>query len=73
MVKIVNGHVVTVPDDERITPQMKLARSSINDMLQWMSSDSPKVRQINEQYRQGMLSRDDCFDWYGPSASSGSD
>lgn len=63
MVKIVDGKPVVVPDDNRITPQMKDMRIAMNTFLRWMSSDSPEIRKLREQFRRGHISST-SFQWF---------
>lgn len=61
MVKIVNGVPVEVPDDDRITPEMKDLRTFINGFLQHLTSDTEDWRRVDEMYRKGRIEH---IDWY---------
>lgn len=64
MIKIVNGMPVEVVDDERITSELKSLRHSINAFLQAISADTPENRELDRQYREGVISREPGFSWF---------
>lgn len=64
MIRIIDGKPVEVPDDERITPELKAIRAGINDFLRQISADTPENRALDKQYREGIISREPGFQWY---------
>jgi hypothetical protein len=62
MVKIVDGKPVRVPDDARITPELKVLRDRMNDLLRWLQS--PAAKEVERQYREIRVSDLPAFDWY---------
>lgn len=64
MFKLVDGKTVEIPDDERITPELKELRSQMNTFLQFLS-DTPLRRDIERQYREGCIGAvGDIGDWF---------
>jgi hypothetical protein len=64
MIRIVDGQPVHVPDDARITTEMKDARTAINAYLHWLSQRGPEVLELERKFREGVLSDTDGFEWY---------
>lgn len=63
MIRIIDGKPVEIPDDERITEDMKLMRTLLNDFLMKISADTPENRRLAEQYREGRIG-ESGIDWY---------
>jgi hypothetical protein len=64
MIRFVSGKPVHVPDDDRITPQMRDARTLINSMLARFAARGPDILALEKAYREGKLSETAGFQWY---------
>lgn len=62
MIRFVDGQPIQVPDDERITPDMRLARTHINAFLNWIAAHGPEVQALEKAFREGNIA--DVEDWY---------
>jgi len=64
LIEIIDGKPVDVPDNDRITSEMKIAREQINTFLSWLSERGAQVQAIDDAYRNGKLSEVAGLDWY---------
>jgi len=62
VIRFIDGKPEIVPDDERITPQVRELRSMMNGYLTWLFTGDHSM--IERQFREGHLSRESGFDWY---------
>ncbi len=62
MFKVSNGRLILIPDDDRITQDLAAIRVRLNAFLQEISSNTPEIRKLREQYLSGALPLG--FDWF---------